>query len=147
KIDAEKKYNATYKELDDLLKEADYVVFITPLTEEKTGSIGAREFSSMKNSSICINCSRGKTIVEKELIYALKNEEIAAAGLDVFDKVPVEHDTPLLEMPNVVTLPHIGSSTHATDLAMSKLACENLLTGLRGERPPNLINKTVWENK
>lgn len=147
KIDAEKKYNATYKELDDLLKEADYVVLMTPLTEETTGFIGAREFSLMKNSAIFINGSRGKTIVEKDLISALKNEEIAAAGLDVFEKEPVEHDNPLLDMPNVVTLPHIGSSTHATELAMSKLACENLLTGLRGERPPNLINKTVWENK
>ena len=146
-LDAEYTFNATYKELDALLKESDYVVLMTPLTPETEGMIGAREFSLMKESAIFINGSRGKTIVETELITALENKEIAAAGLDVFEKEPVDDDNPLLDMPNVVTLPHIGSSTYATELAMSKLACDNLLAGLRGEKPPNLINETVWEDK
>lgn len=147
KLEAEEKFNATYKELDELLQEADYIVLMTPLSEETVGLIGAREFALMKESAIFINGSRGKTIVEADLIKALQNNEIAAAGLDVFEKEPVEHDNPLLDMPNVVTLPHIGSSTYATELAMSKLACENLLAGLRGEKPPSLINESVWENK
>lgn len=146
-LDAEHTFNATYKELDALLKESDYVVLMTPLTPETEGMIGAREFSLMKESAIFINGSRGKTIVETELITALENKEIAAAGLDVFEKEPVDDDNPLLDMPNVVTLPHIGSSTYATELAMSQLACDNLLAGLRGEKPPNLINETVWEEK
>lgn len=147
KLDAEEKYNATYKELDELLQEADYVVLMTPLSEETKGLIGAREFSLMKETAIFINGSRGKTIVESDLIKALQNNAILAAGLDVFEKEPIEQDNPLLDIPNVVTLPHIGSSTHATELAMSKLACENLLAGLRGEKPPNLINESVWNDK
>src|SRR5699024_11707154 len=115
KINAEEKYNATYKELDELLQEADYVVLMTPLTNETTGFIGAREFSLMKESAIFINGSRGKTIVEKDLISALQNKEIAAAGLDVFEQEPVEHDNPLLDMPNVVTLPHIRSEEHTSE--------------------------------
>ena len=75
----------------------------------------------MKETGIFINGSRGKTIVEKDLIAALQNKEIAAAGLDVFEVEPVEPDNPLLDMPNVVTLPHIGSSTYQTELAMSIL--------------------------
>lgn len=146
-LDAESRFNATYKELDDLLQESDFVVLMTPLTAETEGMIGAKEFSLMKKSATFINGSRGKTIVEKDLITALENKEIAAAGLDVFEKEPVDDHNPLLDMPNVVTLPHIGSSTYATELAMSQLACDNLLAGLRGEKPPNLINKAVWKNK
>ena len=144
-LSAEQKFNATYKELDELLQTSDYVVLMAPLTPETEGMIGAKEFSMMKESAIFINGSRGKTIVEKDLISALENKEIAAAGLDVFEKEPVEDDNPLLNMPNVVTLPHIGSSTYATELAMSQLACDNLLAGLRGEKPPNLINEAVWK--
>lgn len=147
KPEAEEKFNATYKGLDDLLKESDYVVLMTPLTPETKGMIGAREFALMKETAIFINGSRGQTVIEQDLITALQNKEIAAAGLDVFEKEPVEDDNPLLEMPNVVTLPHIGSSTYATELAMSQLACDNLLAGLRGEKPPNLINEAVWQEK
>lgn len=146
KPEAEKKYNAEYRSLDDLLKESDFVVLMTPLTKETEGMIGAREFSLMKETAIFINGSRGKTIVEKDLIEALQTKKIAAAGLDVFEKEPVEPDNPLLDMPNVVTLPHIGSSTYATELKMSLLACDNVLAGLNGEKPPNLINESVWEN-
>lgn len=146
-LEAEEQFSATYKQLDELLAESDFVVLMTPLSPETEGMIGAREFALMKKSAIFINGSRGQTIVEKDLIAALHHKEITAAGLDVFEKEPVENDNPLLAMPNVVTLPHIGSSTYATELAMSRLACENLLAGLRGEKPPNLINKTVWTDK
>lgn len=146
KEEAEKKYNATYKDLDDLLRESDFVVLMTPLTASTEGMLGAREFSLMKKSAIFINGSRGKTIVEKDLIQALQQKEIKAAGLDVFEQEPVQKDNPLLDMPNVVTLPHIGSATYATEHAMSKLACENLLAGLRGEKPSCLINESVWKD-
>src|SRR5699024_10586162 len=105
-----KNYNAKFRELDDLLKESDYVLLITPLTKETEGLMGKREFSLMKETAIFINASRGKTVVEKDLIEALKNKEIAAAGLDVFEVEPIERNNPLLDMDHVVTLPHIGSS-------------------------------------
>lgn len=145
KPNVEEKFQAEYRTLEDLLKESDYVVLITPLTKETERMIGKKEFQLMKTSAIFINGSRGKTIVEKDLIEALKTGEIAAAGLDVFEQEPVQHDNPLLDMKNVVTLPHIGSSTHETELAMSQLAAKNLEAGLHGEKPPTLINKEVWD--
>jgi len=146
KPDSEEFFNASYRKLDDLLQESDYVVLITPLTKETEGLLGKREFKLMKETAIFINGSRGKTIVEKDLIEALENKEIAAAGLDVFEKEPVDPDNPLLSMSNVVTLPHIGSSTYETELKMSELACDNILAGLSGKKPPTLINESVWEN-
>lgn len=145
KPDTENQFDATYLPLDDLLQKADFICLITPLTEETEGMIGEREFKLMKKSAIFINASRGKTVVEKDLIQALKNNEILAAGLDVFEQEPIQADNELLSLNNVVTLPHIGSSTHETELKMSQLAAKNLLDGLHGRKPPNLINTEVWE--
>lgn len=142
---AEEKFQATYASLDQLLQRSDFVCLITPLTKETKHLIGQREFNLMKKTAIFINGSRGKTIVEQDLIQALKNGNIAGAGLDVFEQEPVDPKNDLLKMDNVVTLPHIGSSTHETELKMSALAAENLLAGLRGQKPPNLINDTVWK--
>jgi len=100
----------------------------------------------MKESAIFINVSRGQTIVEQDLIDALKNKEILAAGLDVFEEEPTDPNNELLKMPNVVTLPHIGSSTFETELKMSELAAKNLIAGLNGEQPVNLLNKEVLKN-
>src|SRR5699024_132203 len=122
KPEAEEKYHATYCSLDELLHHSDFVCLMTPLTPETEGMIGKREFELMKKSAIFINGSRGKTIVEKELIEALQDGDIAAAGLDVFEQEPVQPDNPLLNMKNVVTTPHVGSSTHETELKMSELA-------------------------
>lgn len=145
KPEAEAKYDATYCTLDELLQQSDFVCLITPLTKETEGMIGKREFQLMKPSAIFINASRGKTVVESDLIAALKEGQIKAAGLDVFTKEPIEPDNELLDLPNVVTLPHIGSSTYETELAMSRLAAENLEAALNGQRPKNLINPSVWE--
>ena len=93
----------------------------------------------MKESAIFINASRGKTVDEEALIQALQNEEIHAAGLDVFNPEPVQKDNPLLSMKNVVTLPHIGSATMETRFNMAMLAAENLVAGLKGDVPPSLI--------
>jgi len=141
KPDAEKNYAADYRDLDTLLQESDYVCLITPLTPETEALMGEREFRLMKTSAIFINGSRGKTVDEPALIQALQNREIAAAGLDVFATEPVEADNPLLTMKNVITTPHIGSSTRETELKMSELAAYNLEKGLLGETPPNLINQ------
>jgi glyoxylate/hydroxypyruvate/2-ketogluconate reductase len=142
-LEAEKKYNAIYTELDTLLTEADFVCLMTPLTPETENLIGEREFKLMKKSAIFVNGSRGKTVDEKALIEALKTNKIHGAALDVFQSEPVKADHPLLQFPNVVTTPHIGSSTHETEYKMAKLAVENLLAGLTGKRPKNLINPEV----
>ncbi|WP_106496528.1 2-hydroxyacid dehydrogenase [Lentibacillus sp. Marseille-P4043] len=147
KPDAEEKFAATYLDLYALLRESDFVCLITPLTPETKELIGKREFQLMKKSAIFINGSRGRTVVEQDLIKALQNGEIAAAGLDVFEKEPVDPNNPLLQMKNVVTTPHIGSSTHETELEMSELAAYNLEEALNGRKPPNLINPSVWNGK
>lgn len=147
KPEAEEKYQATHCPLDELLSQSDFVCLMTPLTPQTEHHIGKREFQIMKKSAIFINGSRGKTIVEQDLIHALKRGDIAAAGLDVFEQEPVAPDNPLLKMKNVVTLPHIGSSTYETELKMSQLAARNLEAGLSGDKPPNLINSSVWDDE
>jgi gluconate 2-dehydrogenase len=139
--DAEEKYGAVYCSLEELLKKSDFVCLMTPLTPETVNLIGKREFELMKKSAIFINASRGKTVDEEALIESLQKGQIYGAGLDVFVQEPVEKDNPLLSMKNVVTLPHIGSATYETRFKMAMTAATNLVTGLQGEIPPNLIKK------
>lgn len=101
--------------------------------------MGPEQFALMKKSAIFINTSRGQTVDEKALIEALRNKEILAAGLDVFEKEPVSHDNPLLAMPNVVTLPHIGSATHQTRFDMAMLAAKNLVAVVTGREISNIV--------
>ncbi len=92
----------------------------------------------MKRSAIFINASRGKIVDEAALTDALRQKTIYGAGLDVFEKEPLSADSPLLQLPNVVALPHIGSATHETRRAMAELAVQNLIDGLRGAQPKHL---------
>lgn len=141
--EAEANFGATYCDLDTLLMKSDFVCLMTPLTNETEGLIGEREFKLMKNTCIFVNGSRGKTVDEAALVEALRTKEILGAALDVFQIEPIQSNHPLLSFPNVVTTPHIGSSTYETELEMSELAYENLLAGLSGKRPKNLINPDV----
>lgn len=135
KQEAEEKYGALYMELDDLLKESDYVLLLTPLTPDTRGLMGERQFSLMKPTSVFINVSRGGTVDESALYDALVAKKIWAAGLDVFQQEPVPVDHPLLSLPNVVALPHIGSATYETRDAMANLAADNLVAVLTGREP------------
>lgn len=146
KEEAEQKYNAIYCSVEELLKKSDFVCIMTPLTPSTEKMIGKREFELMKDTAIFINGSRGKTVDEEALIYALQTNEILAAGLDVFIEEPIRMDNPLLSMENVVTLPHIGSATYETRLKMAMLGATNLVTGLQGKTPPNLIKSGVSIN-
>lgn len=141
KHQAEEKLGVEYASMDEVLKRSDFVVLMTPLTPETTHMIGQREFSLMKETAFFINASRGQTVDEQALIEALEMGKICGAGLDVFEKEPVDPDNPLLKMSNVVTLPHIGSATEKTRFEMAMLAAKNLVLGIRGEQPPNLLNE------
>jgi gluconate 2-dehydrogenase len=141
KPEVEDSLGVHYRTLEQLLGEADYVVLMTPLTPETTGLMGAREFSLMKKNAIFINASRGETVNEEALIAALEQGQIWGAGLDVFSQEPVDPGNPLLKMPNVVTVPHIGSATAKTRFAMAQLAAQNLVKALQGEVPPNLVEE------
>lgn len=135
KPEAEEKYDAVYCDLNELLTRSDYVLLMTPLTPETFQLMGQKEFALMKKSAIFINVSRGQTVDEQALIHALETEEIYAAGLDVFEQEPVKANNPLLKMPNVVTVPHIGSATAKTEAAMAMRAAENLVAVLTGKAP------------
>ncbi|WP_206098779.1 2-hydroxyacid dehydrogenase [Paenibacillus paeoniae] len=139
KPEAEAKYGASYMELDELLAASDFVVMLTPLTNETKSLIGRREFRLMKSSAIFINASRGATVDEPALIEALQDGTIHAAGLDVFQQEPLPADHPLLTLPNVLLLPHIGSATEKTRDAMAMLAARNLVAVLQGEEPPHRV--------
>ncbi|MDD9268963.1 2-hydroxyacid dehydrogenase [Paenibacillus sp. GCM10023248] len=136
---AEQSLGVSYRSLQDLLRESDFVVLMTPLTADTARLIGREELALMKKSAIFINASRGQTVDEAALIEALEQGIIRGAGLDVFEQEPVAPDNPLLRMPNVVTLPHIGSATHKTRFDMAMLAAENLVKGVLGEVPPNVV--------
>ncbi|AKF92829.1 D-glycerate dehydrogenase [Brevibacillus laterosporus] len=130
RIEAEQTYGATYCSLPDLLCESDYVVLLTPLTEATKGLMGAEEFAMMKSTAVFINASRGATVDEEALYQALKQGTIWAAGLDVFQQEPIPTNHPLLSLPNVVALPHIGSATYETRDRMAMLVSENIVAVL-----------------
>ncbi len=130
-----------YRDLPGLLSESDSVSLHVPLTPETRHLIGEKELSLMKPSAFLVNAARGPIVDEKALLAALQKGVIAGAGLDVFENEPKL--TPgLVDLQNVVLLPHVGSATLETRTSMARLAAENLLAGLRGEVPPNCLNRT-----
>lgn len=141
----EQRFSAQYCSLTDLLQQADFICLTLPLTAETEGLIGAKQFALMRPESIFINISRGKVVDEAALIQALRDGQIRAAGLDVFEREPLNADSPLLQLNNVVATPHIGSATHETREAMAACAVDNLLAALAGERPKNLVNVGAWK--
>ncbi len=142
--EVENAYGATYCSLDDLCLQADFICLMVPLTPDTTKMIGDREFGLMKKTAIFVNGSRGATVDEDALVRALKNGEILAAGTDVFAQEPVNPDHPLLSLPNMVTLPHIGSATWETRQAMARFAAENFVLGMQGKLPFALLNREVF---
>ncbi len=143
KPEAEAEVGAEFVDLPTLLKAADFVSIHTPLTEETHHLIGAEELALMKPSAILVNTARGPVVDGAALAEALREEGIFAAGLDVFEREPIGPDDPLLELDNVVLLPHIGSASVATRTRMANMAAANLIAGIKGQRPPNLVNPEV----
>jgi phosphogluconate 2-dehydrogenase len=140
----EQRFAAQYRSLEDLLRQADFVCLTLPLTAQTEGLIGAEQFALMRPESIFINISRGKVVDEAALIDALRQQRIRGAGLDVFEREPLNPDSPLLQLNNVVATPHMGSATHETREAMARCAVDNLLAALRGKKPANLVNPAAW---
>lgn len=132
---AEKELGATYMDFDELLREADFVVSVIPLTTETRKLFNEDAFQKMKSSAIFINVSRGGVMDEKALYHALNEKMIRAAGLDVFEEEPIDANHPLVKLDNVVCLPHIGSASVETRTKMLKLCMDNLLAVFNGEGP------------
>lgn len=137
-LDFEKETNAQYMSLEELLKSSDFVSVHVPLTEETHHLIGEREFSIMKKSAVLINTARGPVVDEKALATALKEGEIFSAGLDVYEREPLI-EKELLNLDNVVLLPHIGSGTIDTRQKMAMMAAENIEAVLNGREALNRV--------
>jgi glyoxylate reductase len=132
-------------ELDELLGKADVVSVHAPLMDETRHLIDADALSKMKETAYLVNSARGPIVDEAALVDALRDGKIAGAGLDVFENEPDVHPG-LLELDNVVLLPHLGSATIETRTAMGVLAAKNAVAVLRGERPPTPVNPEVLDD-
>jgi glyoxylate reductase len=142
--EVEQVLNAEYRELDELLAEADFISVHVALTSETRHLFGPEQFRKMKPTAVLVNTSRGPVIDEAALVAALRGGELFAAGLDVFENEPEVHPG-LPEADNAVIIPHLGSATVETRDAMGMLAVENLTAALEGRRPPALLNPDVWK--
>lgn len=139
KIEVAQAFNAQYRNLDQLLQQSDFIVVAVDLNHESQALIGAEQFDLMQKHAVFVNIARGSVVDENALIEALKQNKIFAAGLDVYAKEPLQNSA-LFELPNAVTLPHIGSATTETRQKMVKLAYQNLVDALQDRTPRYLVN-------
>ena len=144
--EVERQFGAEYRDLEDLLRESDFVSVHVSLTPQTRHLINAARLALMKPTAVLVNTSRGPVIDEQALAQALRQGQIFAAGLDVFEREPEVHPG-LLACDNAVLLPHLGSATVTTRLAMADLAAGNLLAALQDRRPPALLNPHAWERR
>jgi len=141
----ESKLKITYSELDELLAQSDFVSIHTALNSASHQLIDKTKLRLMKKNAFLINMARGQVINEVDLVRTLKRNQIAGAGLDVFEIEPLPGPSPLLKMKNVVLLPHIGSATYQTRSKMAEAAARNLLDvlGNKDPDPKFLVNPEV----
>ncbi|HEY1375182.1 MAG TPA: D-glycerate dehydrogenase [Gemmataceae bacterium] len=140
---AEAELGARRVELDELLRQSDFVSVHAALTPENRHLIGAAQFKLMKPTAVFVNTARGPLVDQKALYEALKAGTIFAAGLDVTDPEPPDPADPLLRLPNAVVVPHIASATYSTRDGMAELCADNLLAGLTGRPLRAWVNPDV----
>lgn len=140
---AEEDLGAVRVELPRLLAEADFVSVHTDLNDQTRGLFNRDTFRQMKPTAVFVNTARGPVVVEADLVEALREGTIFAAGLDVTDPEPPVAGSPLYGVPNLIVAPHIASATTGTRNAMAEICARNLLAGLRGEPLPGWVNPEV----
>lgn len=131
--------------LEEIARKSDFVSLHVPSNDETKGMFDEKFFNMMKPTAFLINTARGAVVNEKDLIKALENKVIAGAGLDVFEKEPVDADNLLLKMDNVFLTPHIASSTYESVTEAGVRACDNAIAFLEGRKLPTLINPKYKE--
>jgi glyoxylate reductase len=136
----ENEVGAQKVDMDTLLRESDFISVHVPLIPETHHLIGKRSLGMMKPTAYLINTSRGPVIDEAALAEALKNKVIAGAALDVFEEEPKIHPG-LIELDNVVVVPHIASASVETRSKMAMMAVENVIAALNGKTPPTAVNR------
>ena len=135
---------AIYTPLDDLLQQSDHVVVTTAYTSETHHLIDAAALTQMKPNATLVNIARGPLVDPEALLQALQSGSIGSAALDVTEPEPIPANHPLLSLPNCLVIPHLGSASRSTRLAMATRAAENLLAGLAGEPVPWCANPEVY---
>ena len=131
-------------ELDELLRQSDFVSINCPLTKQNRSMISTREYALMKPSAYFVTTARGFIHDEAALLEALRAKTIAGAGLDVWSKEPPPPEHPLLQLDNVLASPHTAGVTIEARTNMGRIAAEQMLGTLDGKRPPRLVNPEVW---
>ena len=140
--DEEAKFGAGYRSLDDLLREADFVSLHPQLMPETRHLMSDRQFALMKPTAFVINTSRGPVIDEAALVRALKEKRIAGAGLDVYEHEP-QVSPELIQMPNVVLTPHLGSAVLELREGMANVVVDNTIALIEGREPVSCFNPQV----
>ena len=145
-IETAQTFGVEMTDLQTLMVKSDIVSIYCPLSRDTEGLIGEKELSRMKETALIVNTARGKIIDQKALIQLLKSGKIRGAGLDVFEEEPLEPDSPLLKMGNVILTPHIASSTVPIFNETARRGCENVARYLKGDSPKWQINfnTTPW---
>lgn len=131
-------YIRLVEDRDEIFRQADYVSLHVPATPETVHSVSDREFGLMKESAYLINTSRGSIVDEPALVRALQAGKIAGAGLDVLEKEPIDPASPLIEMDNVLTAPHIGGATKEAS-SRSSVACAEAIDDFFSGRTPKFV--------
>jgi glyoxylate reductase len=145
--EADKELGAKRVELDELLRESDFISVHVDLNPSTKGMFGAAQFKKMKRTAVFVNTARGPLVDQVALAEALRSGTIFAAGLDVTEPEPLPSDHELFKLPNCVIVPHIASATVATRNAMARLCANNLLAGVKGEALPNWVNPEVGDKR
>ena len=130
----EKMLKTKYVSEDTLYKKSDVISLHVPYNKNTHHLINSKIFKKMKNTSFLINTSRGKIVNEKQLVTALKKKEIQGAGMDVYESEPLQKDSLLIKLENVILAPHVGSSTRETRQKMSDITVQNLILTLEGKK-------------
>ena len=136
-----------FEDYHDMIKECDIVSIHVPFVESTKNLIAKKELESMKPTAVLINCSRGGIVNEKDLIDALNNGVIAAAGTDVFEQEPPSQDNPLLNTKNLLISPHSAAQTREAVINMALMCVEGCLAVLNGEQWPYVADKKVYEHE
>ncbi len=132
-------------DLDALMQQSDIITIHVPVNPDTIGLINAQRISMMKSSTYLINTASTFVIDNEAIIKALKEKRIAGAGFDVYETWPVQPDSPLLDLDNVVLTPHVGGATYETIGRYSNMIVDDVERFLRGEKPKHLCNPKVWE--
>ena len=132
-----------YRTLDELLRESDFVSVNAALSPETIHLIGDRELRLIRSSAYLINTARGPIVDEKALVRALEEKRIAGAALDVYEHEPMV-EPGLIDLPNVVLTPHLGSAALDTRERVASILVDNVIAVIKGRRPPNVYNAEIY---